>query len=105
MMPAPSGSVTITLLGREYQIACPPDEEEALRKSARYLDKQMEQVKGRSSSLGYEKIAVLAALNITHDLLKQNHQANASETDSLRELRQIEQKIDAVLHASRQIEI
>ena len=105
MMPAPTGSVTITILGREYQIACPPEEEEALRKSARYLDKQMEQVKGRGSSLGYEKIAVLAALNITHDLLKKSHQANASETDSQRELRQIEQKIDAVLHAGRQIEI
>ncbi len=105
MMPAPTGSVTITLLGREYQIACPPEEEEALRKSARYLDKQMEQVKGRGSSLGYEKIAVLAALNITHDLLKKSHQANTSENDSLRELRQIEQKIDAVLHSSRQIEI
>lgn len=105
MMPAPTGSVTITLLGREYQIACPPEEEEALRKSARYLDKQMEQVKGRGSSLGYEKIAVLAALNITHDLLKKSHQANTSETDSLREIRQIEQKIDAILHSSRQIEI
>lgn len=105
MMPAPSGSVTITLLGREYQIACPPEEEEALRKSARYLNKQMEQVKGRGSSLGYEKIAVLAALNVTHDLLKKSNQVNASETDSMRELKQIEQKIDAVLHASRQIEI
>ena len=105
MMPAPSGSVTITILGREYQIACPPEEEEALRKSARYLDKQMEQVKGRGSSLGYEKIAVLAALNITHDLLKKSTQASTSETDSLREIKQIEQKIDAVLHASRQIEI
>lgn len=105
MMPAPSGSVTITILGREYQIACPPEEEEALRKSARYLDKQMEQVKGRGTSLGYEKIAVLAALNITHDLLRKSHQVDATETDSLRELRQIEQKIEAVLIASRQIEI
>jgi cell division protein ZapA len=107
MMPAPPapGSVTINLLGREYQIACPPEEEEALRKSARYLGKQMEGVKSRVSSLGYEKIAVLAALNITHDLLKQSQQADTSETDSQRELRQIEQKIDAVLHASRQIEI
>jgi cell division protein ZapA len=105
MMPAPTGSVTITLLGREYQIACPPEEEEALRKSARYLDKQMEQVKSRGSSLAYEKIAALAALNITHDLLKKDQQANSSESDSLRELKQIEQKIDAVLHASRQIEI
>lgn len=105
MMPAHPGSVTINLLGREYQIACPPEQEEALRKSARYLAKQMETVKGRGSSLGYEKIAVLAALNITHELLRQSQQANSSESDSQREIRHIEQKIDAMLQAGRQLEI
>jgi len=52
-MPSPARSVNIVILGREYQISCPPEEEEALRKSARYLDKQMDQVKNRGSSLGY----------------------------------------------------
>jgi cell division protein ZapA len=104
-MPAPTGSVTITILGREYQISCPPEEEEALRKSARHLDKQMEQVGNRGSSLGYEKIAVLAALNITHDLLKLSAQSNHDEFDSQREIKQLEKRIDAVLLASRQIEI
>lgn len=104
-MAAPTGSVTISVLGRDYQISCPPEEEEALRKSARYLDQQMEQVKSRGSSLGYEKIAVLAALNITHDLLKKSHQASSSEHDSAREIKHLEQKIDAVLLSSRQIEI
>ena len=104
MMPA-TGSVTISILGREYQISCSPEEEEGLRKSARYLDKQMELVKSRGSSLGYEKIAVLAALNITHDLMQTHNEASSSENDSLREIRHLEQKIDAVLHASRQIEI
>lgn len=100
-----STSVTVTLQGREYQIACKPEEEEGLRKSARYLDKQMAQVKGKGSALGFEKIAVLAALNITHDFLLTSIEANNSEHDSQREIRQLEQKIDAVLHASRQIEI
>lgn len=104
-MPAPSGSVTISVLGRDYQISCPPEEEESLRKSARYLDQQMEQVKSRGTSLGYEKIAVLAALNITHDLLKKSHQVNNKEHDSVREIKQLEQKIDSVLLSSRQIEI
>ena len=68
-MAAPS--ITISILGRDYQIACPPEEEESLRKSGRYLDQQMEQLRNRSASLGYEKIAVLAALNITHEMLSQ----------------------------------
>ena len=102
---ASAGSVTITIMGRDYQISCPPEEEESLRKSARHLDKNMEEVRKRGTSLGYEKIAVLAALNITHELLKIGQNANSNETDVLREIKIIEKKIDSVLLASRQIEI
>lgn len=98
-------AVTVSILGREYQIACPPEEEEALRKSARYLTSQMEEVKNRGSSLAYEKIAVLAALNITHELLKRSKDANLSESDAQREIKQLEKKIDSVLLAARQIEM
>lgn len=100
-----SESVTVSILGKEYQISCPPSEEEALRKSARYLDEQMSRIKARSSTLGFEKIAVMAALNISHELLKKSQQATATESDSLRELRHLEEKIDLALEAHRQIEI
>lgn len=100
-----ASSVTVSILGREYQISCPPEEEEALRKSARYLTSQMEDVKGRGSSLPYEKIAVLAALTITHDLLKRSKDANVSEVDAQREIKVLEKKIDAVLLSARQIEM
>ena len=102
-MAAPS--ITISILGRDYQIACPLEEEESLRKSARYLDQQMEQMRSRSASLGYEKIAVLAALNITHDFLKVSNEANSSETASLRDIKQLEKKIDTALKSALQIEI
>lgn len=98
-------SVTVSILGREYQISCPPEQEEALRKSARYLTSQMEEVKNRGSSLPYEKLAVLAALNITHDLLKRSNDANSSEVDTQREIKQLEKKIESVLLAARQIEM
>ena len=44
-MAAPS--ITISVLGRDYLIACPPEEEDSLRRAARYLDQQMEQMRGR----------------------------------------------------------
>lgn len=103
-MPA-APSVTISILGRDYQIACPPEEEESLRRSARYLDAQMEQVKTRGASLGYDKIAVLAALNITHEFLKKSNEASTTETASLRDIKQLEKKIDSALQAAKQIEI
>lgn len=101
----PTPTVTVSILGRDYHISCPPEEEEALRRSARYLDKQMAEVKNRGGSLAYEKIAVMAALNIAHDLLMQSQQTDSSVHDSVRDIRQLEQKIDAVLLSSRQIEI
>ena len=102
-MAAPS--ITISVLGRDYLIACPPDEEESLRRAARYLDQQMEQLRNRSASLGYEKIAVLAALNITHDMLKLSSATNTSENASLCDIKQLEKKIDNALMMARQIEI
>ena len=102
-MAAPS--ITISILGRDYQIACPPEEEDSLRKAARYLDQQMDQMRNRSASLGYEKIAVLAALNITHHFLNVTTEASTNEVASLRDIKQLEKKIDNALIAARQIEI
>jgi cell division protein ZapA len=98
-------SVTITILGKDYQISCPADEEEALRKSARYLDKQMTKIKSKAATLAFENVAVMAALNLSHDFLKNNNQSSESETDFLRDLQKLEKKIDSALLASRQIEI
>ena len=98
-------TVSISILGREYQISCPPDEEEALRKSAKYLDKQMESVKTRGSTLAFEKVAVMAALNICHELMQKSQQVVVSESDSLDRIKALQDKIEAALQSSRQIEI
>ena len=104
-MPSEVQSVTVTILGKEYQISCPPAEEEALRKSARYLDDQMSRIRNRGSTLGFEKIAVMAALNISHDLLKKSQGDPETDQVSARELKQLEEKIDLALRSNRQIEI
>jgi cell division protein ZapA len=104
-MSSDTDTVTINILGREYQISCPPEEEEGLRKSAKYLDKQMESVKTRGSTLAYEKVAVMAALNICHDLLQKNQQSESADNAALDKMKKLQDKIDKALHASRQIEI
>lgn len=98
-------SVTISILGKDYQISCPPTEEEALRKSARYLDQQMGRIKSRGSTLAFENVAVMAALNISHDLLKKTLETSELDADSLRNIQQLQEKIDSALLASRQIKI
>lgn len=98
-------TVNITILGREYQISCPPTEEEALRKSAKYLDSQMAKVKSRGSTLAFEKVAVMAALNICHELLQKSQQVVMTESDALVKVKVLQDKIELALQNSRQIEI
>jgi cell division protein ZapA len=98
-------TINISILGRDYQISCPPSEEEALRKSAKYLDKQMSKVKSRGSTLAYEKVAVMAALNICHELLQQSQEAENTDSSFVDKIQTLQEKVEVALQNSRQIEI
>jgi cell division protein ZapA len=60
--------VSITILGKDYRIACAADEEEILLRSAQELDDQMREIRASGTVNGADRIAVMAALNLTHEL-------------------------------------
>jgi cell division protein ZapA len=62
--------VTVRLLDKEYQIACPEDEREALLESADLLNRKMREIRDSGKVVGVDRIAVMAALNMTHELLQ-----------------------------------
>lgn len=99
------GTVVVKILDKEYQVSCPPSEQEALLKSARYLDENMRKIKSRGNIHGLEKISVMAALNITHDMLGKSQLLNESRHQTLQKLKFLEEKIDRSLQINRQIEI
>lgn len=99
------GTVVVKILDKEYQVSCPPSEQEALLKSARYLDENMRKIKSRGNIHGLEKISVMAALNITHDMLGKSQLLNESRHDTVQKLKFLEDKIDRSLQINRQIEI
>lgn len=100
-----STAVQVKILDKEYQVNCPPSDHDALLKSARYLDENMRKIKGRGNIHGAEKIAVMAALNITHDMLRKNRMINESRQSTAQQVKSLEDKIDTVLASSRQLEI
>lgn len=61
--------LTVHILGREYQISCPPDEQDKLIASAEYLHDRMSTIRRNSRSMGTERVAIMAALNIARELL------------------------------------
>jgi len=59
----------ITLLGKEYRVACPPEEHDALLAAAVYVDEKMHDIAEKTRNNISERIAVMAALNIAHEYL------------------------------------
>ena len=96
--------IQVTILDKEYQVNCPPSDQEALIKSARYLDESMRKIKSRGNIHGAEKIAVMAALNITHDMLRKNLLINETRQTTSEQVQSLEEKIDLALASSRQLE-
>lgn len=62
--------VKVHILDKEFLIACPEDEKNDLMKSAAYLDRRMREVRKSGKVVGADRIAVMVALNITHEMLQ-----------------------------------
>jgi cell division protein ZapA len=61
--------VTVRIMDKEYKISCPEGEHESLLASAKHVSENMKKVREGGKALGAERVAVMAALNITHELL------------------------------------
>lgn len=72
-----ANGVKVRILEKEYTVACPPEEREALLASASRLDAKMQEIRASRSVVGLEKVAVMAALNLTHELLLEEAQKDA----------------------------
>lgn len=86
-------TTNVHILDKEYMVACPENEREALHRSAALLDSKMRAIRSSGKILGTERIAVMAALNIAHEFLQQ-HQSQTGSNDSAVRLAT---KIDEVL--------
>ncbi len=90
--------IVVRILDKEYRVACQRGEEEALRNSARYLDQKMREIRTRGKVIGSDRIAVMAALNIAHELLEQKGHENTGSQAISRRLQTMQEKIDFVLN-------
>lgn len=69
-MPAPRQiSLDVAIMGREFRVSCPEEEREGLLAAVSYLDRKMREIRDTGKVIGLERIAIMAALNITYDYL------------------------------------
>ncbi len=94
MSQAESQTVSINLLDKEFSFNCPADAEAELLASADFLNEKMRDIRKSGKVLGLERIAVMAALNLAHELLQSRQETNS---DVEQRLRHLGSKIDAAL--------
>jgi cell division protein ZapA len=90
--------ITVTILGKEFVVACPEEERNALIAAAAHLDKKMREIHASGKVIGTERTAVMAALNISHELLQLRNQGGVP-ADVNQKLRFLQNKIDAALQS------
>ena len=86
----------IKLLGREYRVGCKPEEKDGLLAAVAYLDEKMRDLAVKTNSAG-ERLAVMTALNITHEFL-QFQRAGGFDIQTLkRRIERMDSRVDAAL--------
>lgn len=90
----------VHILGRDYAIACPRENMVALDKAAYLLDQKMRQIQGSGKIVGVERIAVMAGLNLAHELLLlSDGKPLPYDTHAWRErIVRLQQQIETALH-------
>ena len=97
--------INISILDKDYKVACPVGEQSALLESARFLDLKMREVRDTGNIMGSERIAVITALNMANDLLSTSAVDKQIGPQLPPRLKDLESKISRVLEQSRQLEI
>ena len=90
-------TLDVTILDREFRVACPEDERAELVEAVSYLDKKMREVRDTGKVATVERIAIMAALNITHELLTTRLGSGFDMGEFKRRISSMQATIDATL--------
>ena len=95
-----SEPVNIRVLDREYTDRRQPDERDSLVAAAKLLDGKMREIRGANRMAAVDRIAVLAALNLAHELQQLRDDSGSDERELARTLDDLQRKLDGVLDAT-----
>ena len=100
------GALTVSLLGREFRVACPEGEERQLLAAADYLNRKIKEVRDTGKVVGNERIAIMAALNIAHETMsKSSNAATSGAIDAAairRRIAALQETLDSALAADQE---
>jgi cell division protein ZapA len=97
--------VSVRVLDREYQVACPAEERSDLLDSAEYLDSKMREVRDSGKVVGLDRIAVISALNLANELIKLRRNGGTVDGDLGARLRSMRERVELALEKGQQLEL
>lgn len=95
-----SKPVSVHIMDKEYLIACEPGEREQLYEAVRLLNQKMQEVRNSGSVIGTERIAVMAALHMAHELLDSKSRTDNYTSKVDNDVRRLKEKIERALNQS-----
>ena len=97
-------TITVTILDREFRVSCPLEEQQHLIESAEVLDQRMREIRDTGRVIGVDRIAVMAALNITSELLSNESTSDTELQTTNQAIDRMQSKIDQCLHATESLD-
>ena len=98
-------TLSVSIMDKDFQVACPAGEQDKLLRSAHYLHEQMRAIRSTGKVVGLDRIAIMAALNIANELLHGEGRAEIADEDVRTRVRVLTDKIKLAISDGRQLKI
>ena len=97
--------VSVRILEKEYQVACLPEERSELLDSAEYVNGKMREIRDGGNVVGLDRIAVMVALNLAHELLKVRTRGDGHDVESGQKVRRMRERVESALTKAQQLDL
>ena len=102
---ADNSTLVVSILDREFRVSCPPEEQQHLLDSAEVLDQRMREIRDTGRVIGVDRIAMMAALNLTSELLSQEHNVQTNSQSAEKAIDRMADKIERCLHETESLDL
>ena len=89
--------LNLDIMGREFCVTCPEEEREEIQLAAAYLDRKIQEIKAEGKVIDSDRIAIIAALSITHELLMLRNGTGFDMNEFRRRINSLKKKVDEVM--------
>jgi cell division protein ZapA len=96
--------VSVRILEKEYQIACPADARNDLLNCAALLNSKMREIRDSGKVIGLERIAIMAALNMANELLQSRNRDEHLDSNLGHRLKTMRERVETALQQGRQLD-